>query len=156
MGKLVNNQELKNILNDLRNQSKIIVTTNGAFDILHVGHIKSLKYAKDQGDILIVGLNSDNSIKKYKSEDRPIIPEDQRTKILESIIYVDYIIIFNEETPCNLLEIIKPDIHVKGSEYKEKIPEKEIVEKYGGKVIFINRDIEGVSTTKILNKIIGE
>ena len=156
MGKLVNNQELKNILNDLRNHSKIIVTTNGAFDILHVGHIKSLKYAKDQGDILIVGLNSDNSIKKYKSEDRPIIPEDQRTKILESIIYVDYIIIFNEETPCNLLEIIKPDIHVKGSEYKEKIPEKEIVEKYGGKVIFINRDIEGVSTTKILNKIIGE
>ena len=154
MGKIVSGAELQNIVEKLKQENKKIVTTNGAFDLLHAGHIKSLKFAKEQGDILIVGLNSNSSIKKYKSKKRPIIPETERAYLLSSVKYVDYITIFEEETPLNLLEIIKPDVHVKGSEYKKNILEKKVVEKYGGKVVFIEREVNDVSTTKIIERIL--
>ncbi len=154
MGKIVSRAELQNIVKKLKQENKKIVTTNGAFDLLHAGHIKSLKFAKEHGDILIVGLNSDSSIKKYKSEKRPIIPEKERACVLSSVEDVDYVTIFEEETPLNLLEKIKPDVHVKGSEYKEKISEKKIVETYGGKVVFIERDNNDISTTKIIERIL--
>ena len=153
MGEIVTRNELPGLVNKIRQQGKTIVTTNGAFDILHVGHLKSLKFAKEHGDVLIVGLNSDSSIKQYKSENRPILPENQRAEMLKSVTYVDYVTVFEVKTPCDLLEIIRPDIHVKGSEYQENIPEKDVVEKHGGKVLFIQRDKKDVSTTQILNKV---
>ena len=153
MGEIISRKDLPDLIKNIRKQGKTIVTTNGAFDILHVGHLKSLKFAKKYGDVLIVGLNSDSSIKEYKNENRPIIPENQRAEMLSSINYVDYVTLFEEKTPCELLEIIKPDIHVKGSEYEENIPEKEIVERNGGKVMFIKRGSEDVSTTQIINKV---
>ncbi len=155
MGKIISRTELKELVEKLKKENKKIVSTNGAFDILHYGHIKSLKFAKEQGDIVIVGLNTDSSIKKYKSEKRPIIPENQRTVVLSAIMYVDYVVLFDEETPNELLKEIQPDVHVKGSEYEENIPEKEIIEKYGGKVVFIERDEKEVSSTNIINRILS-
>ena len=153
MGKIITKDELMTIIPELKQQEKTIVTTNGSFDMFHSGHLKSLKFAREQGDILIVGLNSDSSVKKYKSASRPIIPEEQRAEIVASIIYVDYVVLFDETTPINLLEMIKPDVHVKGSEYKKKIPEKQIVEKNGGKIVFIERDELKISTSEIIKKI---
>ena len=128
--------EILEILPELRKQGKKIITTNGAFDIIHVGHVRNLKFCKSHGDILIVGLNSDSSIKKYKSIKRPIIPEKQRAEVISGFESVDYVFIFEETTPINFLEKIKPDFHIKGSEYKKRLPETDVVEKYGGKIIF--------------------
>jgi len=153
MGKIINKEELKELVANLKQKGKTIVTTNGSFDIFHAGHLKSLKFAKEQGDVLIVGINSDMSVKKYKSKKRPIIPEKQRAAIVASINYVDYVVLFDETTPVNLFEIIKPNFHVKGTEYKLNIPEKEVVEKYGGKLIFINRDELKISTSEIIKRI---
>ena len=155
MGKIISRTDLKEVVESLKKKNKKIVTTNGSFDLLHAGHIKSLKFAKEQGDVVIVGLNTDSSIKKYKSEKRPIIPEKQRTEILSAIMYVDYIVLFDEKTPNELLKEIQPDVHVKGSEYEENIPEKKIVEKYGGKVVFVERDEKEVSSTNIINRILS-
>jgi len=153
MGKIITKQELRHLVPVLKEEERTIVTTNGSFDMFHAGHLRSLKFAKEQGDILIVGINSDKSVKKYKSKKRPIIPEEQRAEIVASIIYVDYVVLFDETTPVNLLSMIKPDIHVKGSEYKENIPEKEVVEKYGGKVVFIERHELKISTSEIIKTI---
>lgn len=153
MGKIITKQELRHLVSVLKEEERTLVTTNGSFDMFHAGHLRSLKFAKEQGDILIVGVNSDSSVKKYKSKKRPIIPEEQRAEIVASIIYVDYVVLFDETTPVNLLSMIKPDIHVKGSEYKENIPEKEVVEKYGGKVVFIERHELKISTSEIIKTI---
>lgn len=126
----------------------ITVFTNGCFDILHVGHIKLLEYCKTLGDRLIVGLNSDNSVKKLKGNNRPINLEKDRKLCLESIKYVDKVIIFNEETPINIINDIKPDIIVKGGDYK---PEQ-VVGKEMAKVVIFNY-INGYSTTKIIQNI---
>ncbi|NTV24282.1 MAG: hypothetical protein HGA85_08005, partial [Nanoarchaeota archaeon] len=104
------------------------------------------------GDILIVGINSDSSIKRYKSEKRPIISQEERAEIVAAIGCVDFVTIFDEETPIELLKIIKPKAHVKGAEYKGKIPEKEIVEKNGGKVVFLERS--DASTSSIISRIL--
>lgn len=152
--KIKTKDELKQIVQKLRVNDKTIVTTNGAFDLFHFGHLKNLKFAKKQGDILIVGINSDVSIKKYKSGKRPIISQEERAKIVASTEYVDYVNIFYEKTPVKLLKIIKPNVHVKGTEYKENIIEGKIVEENGGKVVFIERDPEDISTSKIIKKIL--
>ncbi|MBN1502646.1 adenylyltransferase/cytidyltransferase family protein [Candidatus Woesearchaeota archaeon] len=154
MGKIVFKSELRSIVSQIRKSGKKIVTTNGAFDLFHKGHVKSLKFAKEKGDLLVVCLNSDESIKKYKSEKRPIIPQQERAEIVASNIYTDYVTIFDEKTPIKILELIRPDIHVKGSEYSKRLAEKEVVEKHGGQVVFMERDPNDTSTTKIINKII--
>ena len=120
--------ELIPLVEKLKKENKSIVTTNGAFDLLHYGHLKSLKFAKQQGDILIVAVNSDDSIKQYKSEKRPILNQKERSEIMAAIEYVDYVIIFNEKTSISVLEKIKPHVHIKGSEYKDNLPEREIIE----------------------------
>jgi rfaE bifunctional protein nucleotidyltransferase chain/domain len=153
MGKIITQEELKQFVPVLKEEERTIVTTNGSFDLFHAGHLKSLKFAKKQGDILIVGINSDKSVKKYKSVKRPIIPEEQRAEIVASIIYVDYVVLFDETTPVNLLSMIKPNIHVKGSEYKENIPEKDVVESNGGKLIFIERHDLKISTSEIIKRV---
>jgi len=153
MGKIITKQELMRLVPVLKEEERTVVTTNGSFDLFHAGHLRSLKFAKEQGEVLIVGINSDKSVKKYKSEKRPIIPEEQRVEIVASILYVDYVVLFDETDPIELIKLIKPDIHVKGSEYKENIPEKDVVEKYGGKVVFIERHELKISTSEIIKRI---
>ena len=152
--KIKTKKELKQIISSLRekNANIKIVTTNGAFDIIHIGHVTSFKEAKKLGDILIIGLNSDASIKKYKSPNRPIIPQNERAKMIEALEVVNYIAIFDEaEISEPLINLIKPNIHVKSkSGYKGF--EEPILEKYGGK-LFLLEDIKGISTSKIIKKI---
>ncbi len=142
-------EKVKNIRKS--NSDIKIVTTNGAFDILHIGHVKSLEEAKSFGDLLIVGLNSDSSIKGYKSPLRPIIPQKERAEMLASLEVVDYVAIFDELTPINFLSKVKPNIHVKSKSGFKGI-ETKIVEKNGGKIILTD-DILGISTTEIINRI---
>ena len=154
MNKIISNiRRLKSLLNKLKNENKKIVFTNGCFDIIHSGHIYYLKEAKTFGDILVVALNSDNSIKRIKGKNRPIISEKNRLIIMESLYFVDYVTIFNEDTPYNLIKEITPNILVKGGDWEiNKIVGKDIVEKNGGKVINIPYQ-KGISTTEIINRI---
>jgi len=148
-------EEIEKIARELREKRKIIVTTNGSFDILHYAHIDILEKMKREGDALIVLLNSDSSVKKFKGENRPIIPENERARMLAALQCVDYVVIFNEETPLKILEVIKPHKHMKGGSFiEERIKEeKELLESWGGE--FKNLEIEdGFSTTNIINKIL--
>jgi len=150
--KIVNIKKLKRILK--RRKNKIVAFTNGCFDILHYGHIKYLNSAKKLSDILIVGINTDGSIKRIKGKNRPIIPLKQRMEIISGLEVVDYVISFSKNTPYNLIKEIKPDLLIKGGDWDTKeIVGKDIVESYGGRVITIPY-IKGVSTTGIIKKII--
>ncbi len=149
--KIVSFEKIENVKSKLVQKS--VIFTNGCFDIIHSGHLTYLSQAKELGDILWIGLNSDSSVRKLKGETRPINPESDRALLLASLVFVDYVTIFPEDTPLNLISKIKPDIHVKGGDYvAEKLPEYEIVQSYGGK-IFILPFIEGKSTTSIIEKI---
>ena len=151
--KIVSNQELVSII-DTSRKFKKIVFTNGCFDILHIGHVKYLQQAKSLGDILIVGVNSDASVRKLKGEFRPIMSEKERAEVIAALECVDYVVIFPELTPKNLIRIVKPDIHVKGGDWKAKqIPETNLVQSYGGKVVIVD-EVEGYSTSEIIRKII--
>ena len=141
------------ILETAKKDGKKVVFTNGCFDILHRGHVTYLNEAKRQGDILVVGVNSDASAKKLKGESRPINSEYDRAFVLDGLKAVDYTVIFGEDTPEDLIACLKPSVHVKGGDYKkEDLPETKIVESYGGEVVILNF-VEGKSTTNIINKI---
>lgn len=145
--------ELKSIVEELKKQNKKIVTTNGVFDILHIGHIRYLQEAKKLGHVLIVAVNSDTSVKKIKDPRRPLNNENDRVEALTALACVDYVTIFNEDNPIKFLELIKPQIHVKGGDYDiDQIVEKDIVEKNGGKVTLIP-EVNGYSTTIFIKKI---
>jgi D-beta-D-heptose 7-phosphate kinase/D-beta-D-heptose 1-phosphate adenosyltransferase len=153
--KIKSKDEIKKISKNLKEQGKTIVTTNGSFDILHFAHIKILEEAKKQGDKLIVLLNSDDSVKRFKSQNRPIIPQDERARMLAALECVDYVVIFPEEKPLNTLKLIKPQRHAKGGSFiGDRIKEeKELLESWGGE--FRNFKLEeGFSTTKIINRIL--
>lgn len=152
MGKVISLEDLLIEIENLKARNKKVVTTNGCFDIIHVGHVRYLKQAKEQGHVLVVGLNTDHSVRKLKGPTRPINKEDDRAEVLSSLNSVDYVILFNEETPISLLKLIKPDIHVKGGDYDiNSLPEAKIIQECGGKVIFIPM-VEGKSTTSIIEK----
>ena len=146
---IVSLKKLKTIVKKLKQQNKKIVFTNGCFDILHKGHITLLKKAKRYGDVLIVGLNTDSSIKRIKGKDRPINPQNARAEILDSIKYVDYVVLFDEDTPYKLITEIKPDVVIKGKDYKLK----EVVG-WGivPKIVRIDL-VKGFSTTELIKKI---
>jgi D-beta-D-heptose 7-phosphate kinase/D-beta-D-heptose 1-phosphate adenosyltransferase len=152
LNKSSSNEHIKNwneisfIVNELKNKKRKIIFTNGCFDILHIGHIKYLEKAKSFGDILIVGLNSDESIRRLKGENRPINTQSDRAYILASLEVVDYLVIFNEDTPLELITLIEPDILVKGADYEGKSVVGQDVAKELKLVKFIN----GKSTTKII------
>ncbi len=151
----MNKKIIRNNLNDqlihLRNQGKKIVFTNGCFDILHVGHIHLLRESKKLGDILIVGLNSDSSVKKIKGKNRPVINQVDRAKLLGAIRYVDFVVVFEEETPLTLIQKIKPHILIKGSDYDLKmIVGCDDVLKNGGEVKTIEL-LEGYSSSNYMN-----
>lgn len=150
--KLKSLKELKKIVKE-KCKNKRIIFTNGCFDILHPGHIRYLKEAKKFGDILIVALNSDKSVRRLKGKNRPVFSENDRVEILSSLEFVDYIIIFNELSPKKLILSLKPNIQVKGGDYKEEeVLEKETMEKIGGRVIIVPY-YKGYSTTEIINKL---
>ena len=140
-------------LDQWRNENKKIVFTNGCFDLIHLGHIDVLARSSDLGDILIIGVNSDSSIQNLKGENRPIIEENSRVKQLAALEFVDAVILFDEDTPQKLIEIIKPDVITKGGDYKaENIVGNEVVTQKNGQVVIIPLT-QGYSTTSILKKI---
>lgn len=153
MKNLIPREELAAKAEELRSQGKKIVTTNGCFDILHLGHVRILEAAKELGDILIVGINTDDSVKRLKGPERPINSDLERAEVIGALKSVDFVTIFSEDTPVEMLELIKPDIHVKGSDYKPSaLAETPVVEKHGGHVHILSL-VDGKSTTGLLNKI---
>ncbi|MGN6247153.1 MAG: D-glycero-beta-D-manno-heptose 1-phosphate adenylyltransferase [Ginsengibacter sp.] len=149
-------EELQQEVIRLRLKSKTIAFTNGVFDILHEGHIAVLAEAASFADVLIVGVNSDSSVKKLKGDDRPVNGQDSRALIIASLIMVDAVVIFDEETPIELIKMIKPDVLVKGGDYTiETMVGAEEVLADGGRVEFIPFR-EGFSTTNIIKKITGK
>ncbi len=152
MGEVVTAEKLVEVLKNLRQKNKKIVTTNGCFDILHVGHVRYLKQTKALGDVLIVALNTDRSVKALKGPKRPLNSENDRAEVLAALECVDYVVLFDEDTPAKLLEKIKPDIHAKGGDYNiDTLPEAKVITGNGGKVVFIPL-VEGKSTTSLIEK----
>lgn len=149
MNKRVSYKNIKRIVESLRKKGKKIVFTNGCFDIIHAGHIKLLKESKKLGDILIVGLNSDQSIRRLKGSSRPINKLSDRVEVLSAIEYVDYVVVFNEDTPYNLIKSIKPDYLVKGSDYKVE----EVVGREFAKKVVLIKLLKDRSTTNIIKAI---
>lgn len=148
--------EIKAIRKKLKDQKKKVVFTNGCFDLIHAGHVDYLTKARELGDVLIVGLNSDTSVKRIKGNKRPILMEKERSFIISSLKPVDYVVLFNEDTPANLITEIIPDILVKGADWAvENIVGKDIVESNGGQVKTI-RFVNDQSTSKIINSILDK
>ena len=151
--KIFDRNELATVLQQLKSEGNVVVTTNGCFDVLHLGHLRYLQAARQLGDLLVVAINSDASVRELKGENRPLIPEDERAEMLAGLQCVDYVVIFPELTPIELLSELKPNIHVKGGDYKlEQLVEREVVEANGGKVI-VGLNVPGKSTTNLIEVI---
>ncbi len=149
---LIDKNDAAQFCENLRRDNKIVFT-NGCFDIIHAGHVRYLTTAKNFGDVLIVGLNSDSSVRQLKGASRPINNQADRAEVLLALKPVDYVIIFDELTAENLIAQVKPDIYVKGGDYTlETLPEAKIVQSYGGRVEFVNL-VAGKSTSNIIKKI---
>lgn len=150
--KILDNNSLETRLNHWRETGKKIVFSNGCFDILHRGHVEYLSKAADLGDVLIIGLNTDDSVRRLKGNSRPINDEKSRAIVLSALEFVDAVVLFEEDTPYELIKIVQPDVLVKGKDYKaEDIVGYDIVVNKGGKVETIDL-IEGFSTTNIISK----
>ena len=153
MNKVLTNSSLDIFFSKIRSENKKIVFTNGCFDIIHPGHIHVLSEAKLLGDILVIGLNSDKSVKKLKGKERPFVNESDRAKILLSIKYVDYVTIFDESTPKDIIEKIKPDTLVKGGDYMvDDIIGSKFVIDLGGKVEIV-KFLDGYSSSNYIDNI---
>lgn len=153
MSKIKTLPALKKTLAAFRKQNKRIVLTNGCFDLLHRGHCEYLKKARQMGDLLVVGLNSDASVHRLKRQGRPLTKQADRAAVLAALESVDFVTIFNEDTPFRVIKEIRPDVLVKGGDWdKNKVVGKDIVESYGGTVKLV-KFLKGYSTTKILKEI---
>ena len=148
--------ELLEVRADARIAGAVVVWTNGSFDLLHPGHLASLQAARDLGDLLVVGLNSDESVRSYKGPMRPILNEEERATMLAGLECVDYVVVFDEPTPEECLRKLQPDIHCKGAEYAppdgRPVPEAQVVRDGGGRLEFLPL-VPGVSTTELLARI---
>ena len=153
--KLLNIEELLTVVSNLKTQGKKLVFTNGCFDLLHPGHVRYLEKARQLGDLLIVGINSDRSVRELKGSSRPIFPEDERAEILAAFAVVDFVIIFDESTPRKLTVRLQPHVLVKGGDWgPDLIVGREEVEAAGGKVISLEHH-PGYSTSRLLESIVG-
>lgn len=151
--KIYKHNELATIIQHLKSEGNVVVTTNGCFDVLHLGHLRYLQAARQLGDLLVVAINSDSSVRELKGENRPLVPQDERAEMLAGLECVDYVVIFPELTPIELLNELKPNIHVKGGDYKlEQLVERDVVEANGGKVI-VGLNVPGKSTTNLIEVI---
>ena len=152
--KLKTTAELLPLLEMRRANGEKVVFTNGCFDILHVGHIEYIKYAREQGDLLVLGLNTDESIRAIKGPARPILNEEDRARVLAALEDIDYIVLFGDPTPQDLIEAVRPDVLVKGEDWREKgVVGREFVESYGGKVVLAPL-VNGISTSNIVDRIL--
>lgn len=146
-------EEVQKRLQNAREQGKTIVFTNGCFDLLHAGHLSSFRQARQYGDILIAAVNSDASVKRIKGDNRPIINEENRIRMVSALKYVDYVVLMEENDPTRLISVLKPDVVVKGRDWEGKyMPERETIESYGGEMQFIDLE-KGLSTTEIIDKV---
>ena len=152
---ILNEPELTHALAMERAAGRTIAFANGCFDVLHVGHIRYLQDAARVADVLVVGVNGDDSVRRLKGEGRPVMPEDERAEIIASIRGVAYVTVFREESPSNLLQTLRPDFQCKGTDYTaDSVPEAEIVKAYGGQVVIVG-DPKDHSTTAVLEKLRG-
>ena len=152
--KILKLSDLVKFIEGLREAGKRIVFTNGCFDILHVGHVRYLAAARSKGDALVLGLNSDVSVKSIKPDKRPIVDQDQRAEVLSGLACVDYITIFDEPDPLALIRTIKPDVLIKGADWEEaEIIGSDVVKSYGGEVVRIEV-VPGISTSQIIQRIL--
>ena len=152
--KIRERKTLLRIIKDLKAKGKRIVFTNGCFDLLHIGHIRYLEEAKALGDVLVVGVNSDSSVRKLKGPKRPVLTEEERTEILSGLGCVDYITIFDERDPLKLITSLHPDVLVKGGDWtKDQIVGSEVVERSGGEVVILPF-VQGASTSNLINIIL--
>ncbi len=150
--KVIARDALSRALEGRREQT--IVFTNGCFDILHVGHARYLEQARALGDLLIVGVNSDRSVREIKGNSRPLVPESERAELLAHLGSVDFVSVFDETRPDSLIEVVKPDIHVKGGDYREEdLPEARVVRLHGGRVVILPL-VKGRSTTNIIQRVL--
>lgn len=152
--KRVEPADLPALIAKLRKEGKTIATLNGSFDLLHAGHLHMIYEASQQADVLIVALNSDSSIRRYKSIHRPIISLEYRLQMMAALEFVDYVTWFDETDPCKILSIIKPDVHVNGAEYGENCIEAETVKKNGGRLHIVQL-VDGLSTSAVIKKILA-
>lgn len=139
----------------LREEGKRLVFTNGCFDLLHSGHVQYLSFARQQGDALLVGLNSDSSVQRNKGPTRPLVPQAERALVLASLEAVDYVMIFDEDEPLDLIGEVLPDVLVKGEDWSHYVSGREIVEQNGGQVVLAKLS-HGRSTSSLIEKIRGE
>jgi len=154
--RILTEREMLDALASERKAGKKVVFANGCFDVLHVGHIRYLQGAKEAADVLVVGVNGDDSVRQLKGEGRPVMPAQERAELIASIRGVDYVTIFDERSPARLLGVLKPDFQAKGTDYTaDSVPEGEVVKSYGGKVI-IAGDPKDHSTSAILEKMRGK
>ena len=136
-----------------RERGRTIAFANGCFDVLHVGHVRYLQDAKKEADVLVVGVNGDDSVRELKGEGRPVMPAAERAEIIAAIDGVDYVTIFDEPSPARLLGALKPDVHCKGTDYTaESVPERDVVRAYGGRVAIVG-DPKEHSTSELLKKL---
>jgi rfaE bifunctional protein nucleotidyltransferase chain/domain len=153
MKKILSWEALKNEVEQRRRRGEKIAFTNGCFDILHVGHVRYLGEARKTGDLLILALNSDASVRAIKGEKRPLVPEQERAEVVASLAAVDYVTLFDETTPLKLIEYLRPDCLVKGGDWSEEaVVGRDSVRSWGGRVVLIPV-VEGASTTNIVEKI---
>ncbi|MBN1622656.1 MAG: adenylyltransferase/cytidyltransferase family protein [Endomicrobiales bacterium] len=149
--KIISRKALKKIINNLKKKKKTVVFTNGCFDLLHIGHVRLFKKAKSYGDVLVVAINSDSSLKRLKGSGRPLVSQGKRAELLSSLESVDFVTFFDEQTPAEILKELKPDILVKGGDYKIG----EIVGRDSVKKVFRFPVIKGNSTTGLIKKILS-
>ena len=151
--KIYPSAQLAEILKDAKTKGKTIVTTNGCFDVLHLGHLRYLQAAREVGDLLIVCVNSDSSVRALKGADRPLVPETERVELLAGLECVDFVTVFPERDAKAVLSQLKPDIHIKGGDYRvDEVIEREVVEANGGKVM-VGLNVPGKSTTDFIKTI---
>jgi len=151
--RILNWDQMKAEAARLRSAGKKIVFTNGAFDILHLGHLTYMTFARAQGDCLVIGLNSDASVRRYKGAKRPIVPQEERATMLAGLRCVDYVVLFDQDEPRELIAHILPDVLVKGEDWAHYVSGRDVVEANGGKVI-LAKMVEGRSTTNIIKKVV--
>lgn len=154
MKKILGWEELKIEVDNRRRRGERIAFTNGCFDILHVGHVRYLKEARKRGDLLILALNSDASVRAIKGERRPLLPENERAEVVASLEAVDYVTLFHETTPLRLIEYLRPDVLVKGGDWSEEaVVGRDAVRSWGGNVVIVPM-VEGASTTNIVETVL--
>lgn len=167
MGRIVSLDEMRRVCTALQAQGQRIVLTNGCFDLLHRGHVVYLQKARTYGDVLVVALNSDASVRAFKGPGRPLVPQDDRAAVLAALAGVDYVVIFDEPTAENLVAALKPDVYIKGGDYVEgerkeregqevgkPLPEADVVRAYGGQVVILPY-LPGYSTTALIDAILA-